>query len=72
MRLFENNQVSVYLREIEETIKEDVTNIPDQDILSLDLNDFINYYYDKYYIEPITILKNKISSSIEKNKNKEI
>ena len=68
MRLFENESIRTYLQEKWEEIKNDINQIPDQDILSLDINDFLDYYYDKYYIEPITILDDKISPNIEKTK----
>ncbi len=70
MRLFNGNQIDDYMREIWEKIREDINNIPDQDILSLDINDFVSYYYDKYHVEPITLLKEEINSSIEETKIK--
>ncbi len=68
MQLFDRNDINSFLNEIESEMENEIQNIPDKDILGLDLEEFNNYFYNKYYIETINILNDKITSDIEKTK----
>lgn len=68
MQLFNRKDAHVYLEEKKKELQKEILQIPDKDILTLNIEDFVNYFYDKFYIQPLKILKDEISSTLEKTK----
>lgn len=66
MELFNNERTNSFFNKKNHELNVDIENISDQDILNLDKEEFKNYYYNKYYIEPINILDDQITNDIEK------
>lgn len=68
MELFNREDISLFMNQRYKELTAEIQNIPDKDILGLDMEEFKKYYYDKYYIQPINILNDKITNNIEKTK----
>lgn len=68
MELFNREDISSFINERYKELSMEIQNIPDKDILGLDMEEFKNYYYEKYYIQPINILNDQITNNIEKTK----
>lgn len=71
MELFNKQDSRTYTAEKINELKADINKISDNDILTINKDDFVEYYYDKYYIQPINLLKDDTQTSLEKTKIKE-
>ena len=72
MELFKNQYVKDFTAQNTDSLKREISNIPDNDILTLDINELANYYLDKYSINTIELYKNDIISDIEEVKIEEV
>lgn len=68
MELFNREDVGEFLNKKYNNLKGEIDCISDKDILGLDINEFNEYYYNKYYVEPINIIQDQITNNIEKAK----
>lgn len=71
MELFNNKYTRDFTAQNTEELTREINNIPDNDILTLDLNELADYYFDKYSVNPIQLYKNEIISTIEEVKIEE-
>ena len=71
MKLFNNKYTNDYTNEKVKELKIEIDKIPDEEILRIDINEFKKYYYEKYSIKSINLLKQDIDSSLEKTKIEE-
>lgn len=68
MELFNREEISSFINQRYKELAIEIQNISDKDILSLDMDEFKNYFYNKYYIKPINIITDQIEKNIEKIK----
>lgn len=71
MNLFAQQDSYNYINNQREKIKNTIQALSDTQILNTKLEDLIDYYYDIFYIQPISLYMNKISSSLEKSKTEQ-
>ena len=71
MELFNNQDTRSFTNENTNSLNREISNISDSEILSLDINELADYYYSKFSISTINLLKKDISSTIEEVKIEE-
>ena len=71
MKLFDEQDTNDYIEEKKDEIIYTIKDLSDNEIMTRDLNDLKNYFFNKFYIEPINILKENITSNIAKSKKEE-
>lgn len=71
MKLFNDQTTSNFIKEQENDIINTIKDLSDDEIMTRDLNELKNYFYDKFYIEPITVFKDNITSQIAKSQKEE-
>lgn len=71
MKLFDEQDTNDYIEEKKDDIIYTIENLSDNEIMTRDLNELKNYFFNKFYIEPINILKENITSNIDKSKKEE-
>lgn len=64
MELFSDNELSTYTSKKHEAMKNEITNITDQQITSCDLDEWADFFYSKYFIEPIVLYEDNIEQTI--------
>lgn len=68
MNLFEQEDSRQYFERLKNDLKNTIQNLSDTEITSTNLEKLTEYYREKFYIEPITLYMDKVSSNIEKSK----
>ena len=68
MNLFEQEDSRQYFERLKTDLKNAIQNLSDTEITSTNLDELTEYYKEKFYIEPITLYMDKVSSNIEKSK----
>ena len=68
MELFNRQDTRSFTSGNTDSLNKEISHISDSDILSLNMDELTDYYYSKYSIDTIKILKNDISSTIEETK----
>ena len=71
MELFNTQNTRDFTNDNISLLNKEISSISDSEILSLDINELADYYYSKYSIDTITLLKKDISSTIEETKIEE-
>ena len=71
MRLFNDQTTSDFIKEQEDDIIDTIERLSDNEIMTRDLNELKDYFYDKFYIEPITVFMENITSQITKSQIEE-
>ena len=71
MQLFNRQETRQFTSRNTESLTREINSIPDNDILTLDINELADYYNDKYSINTIELYKSDISSTIEERKIEE-
>lgn len=71
MELFNYQYTRDFAIKNTESLDSEISRMSDNDILMLDINELMEYYYDKYSIETISLFKNDIISTIEETKIEE-
>lgn len=71
MELFNSQSTRNFTAQNTENLTREINNISDNDILTLDINELADYYYDNYSINIIELYKEDINSSIEEVKIEE-
>ncbi len=64
MELFAGNEFSTYTSKKNDELKNEIMNISDQQITSCDLDEWADYFYSKYYIDPIVLYEDNIEQTI--------
>lgn len=70
MKLFNKINTSEYLKSNSDNLKKEVTNISDEEIMSCNVDDWIDYLFRKYEILPITLFENSKTETIDRAKIK--
>lgn len=68
MNLFEQEDSRQYFERLKHDLKNTIQNLSDTEITSTNLEELTEYYRERFYIEPITLHMDKVSSNIEKSK----
>lgn len=68
MNLFEQEESNAYFEKLKNELKISIKNLSDTQILTTNFNELIEYYKSKFYIEPLHLHMDKISTNIEKSK----
>ena len=71
MELFKKQFTKDYTNQNTNALISEINNMTDNDILTLNIDELIDYYYDKYSVSPIELYKNDISRTIEETKIEE-
>ncbi len=67
-KFFANESTQSYFNRLHSKMKSEIDKMSDADISSCELQEWEDYFFDKYYVAPITIFEANIESSIEKIK----
>lgn len=70
MKLFNNISTSEYLESNSDKLKKEVTNISDEEIMSCDFEEWMDYLFGKYEISPVIIYENNKTETIDRAKIK--
>lgn len=68
MNLFEQEDSRQYFERLKHDLKNTIQNLSDTEITSTNLEELTECYRERFYIEPITLHMDKVSSNIEKSK----
>ena len=60
-----------YFAGIDTKISNDISGISDEEIINCDLEEWKDYFYDKYYIDPIVIFEDNIEQVLAEKKVKQ-
>lgn len=71
MELFNRQDTRSFTNGNTDTLDREISQISDSDILSLNIDELVDYYYSKYSIDIIRLLINDISPTIEETKIEE-
>ena len=72
MVLFNGKDIRTFLTPFYTKLKEEVERLSDEEIISLDLQEWANYLSDKYRINPIVLFKENIERKITETKVKKV
>ena len=64
--LFSGEETRVYFEKISKKIESEISSMTDEEITSCDFDEWSNYLYDKYEIDPIVIFEESTTNSIDK------
>lgn len=71
MELFNRQYTHDYTNLKKEQLKSEINKISDEDILRINIDEFKEYFYKKYFIDDIEIVTESINSNLEKTKIEE-
>lgn len=66
IELFSSKEVSQYTAKIDSMMKSEIEAFSDEKIMSCNLEEWAEYYSEKYRIQPIVIFKDNITRSLDK------
>ena len=72
MVLFNGKDIRTFLTSFYTKLNEEVERLSDEEIISLDLQEWANYLSDKYRIDPIVLFKENIERKITETKVKKV
>lgn len=70
MKLFEHQDTYSYFNNLTNEIKSDIQNLSDSQILYTNFENLFEYYYSRFYIEPLILYLDKKTSNLEQSKLK--
>ena len=70
MKLFNKKSTTDYFESKTNELKKEVSNISDGEIMTCNIEEWVNYLYSKYEIQPIVLLESNKTESIEREKIK--
>ncbi len=70
MEFFEGNEIKTYTAKFAQNLKEEVENMSDSNIMTCDIQEWVNYLTSKYSITPITLYEESISQTLKETKIK--
>ena len=68
MNLFEQEESRTYFEKLKNELKITIKNLSDTQILTTDFNELTEYYKSKFYIDPLHLYMDKVSTNMEKSK----
>ena len=71
MNLFEQEESTTYFEQLKNELKTAIKNLSDTQILTTDFNELTEYYKSKFYVEPLHLYMDKVSTNMEKSKVQE-
>ena len=71
MDLFRNQDTSSYFNNQKNILKTEIQNLSDEQILNTKMEELIEYFYNSFYINPIILYMDKITTNIEKSKKEQ-
>lgn len=71
MELFNNQYLSTYFNNQKNLLKSEIQDLSDEQILNTSMDDLIDYFLNNFYINPITLYMDKITTNIEKSKKEQ-
>jgi hypothetical protein len=72
VELFQKGETSAVLSERNINLKQEIKNLSDNDILYRDFEEWVNYFFEKYKIQPITLFMEKVTRSLSETKVKQL
>ena len=68
MELFRKSDVDTYLKHKKQVLQDEISKISDNDILTLNFDELVDYYLKKHTILPVNILYDSINPTLDKTK----